>query len=236
MKKFLALFIVFSLFVLSSCSNDRESFHADFEITEQNRQMTEIIYNSEYTGETFVFDSDSINYSDIEDLFLSSLIFDDDSRIYLPKDQINVALSGRFTADDIKALEEICDTLNLVPEFVGIQEVSLDNADYIINFSDEEYFALHKDAYGTVSGADISIPYSLSSLERKTLLYKSIFRACGFQNLCDTPLDSILSLRTCTDTFTDTDLLLLEVLYTVAEPDMLKDEFLQNAKNYFINK
>ncbi len=236
MKKLFIFLLIFSLLFLTSCTDTddaSEPFSSDFEITHRDTSPTSVIINPDYIGETKVFDSDAINFSDIESFFRKTLFSSEHTTVSLPSDTIKVALTGSYTAADIDALDRVCEILNSVASFVGIKEVLPSEADYTVNYGDDESFVIKYSQYGTVSGAEITVPHTLTEDERFALLSASLLRVCGFLNKCETTLDSALSVSEPAPYITDTDLLLLDILYSVGESGMSEQEFIDAVKNYF---
>ncbi len=237
MRKFL-LFLPLFFLLFTSCTNQsevEEPFSADFTYKDRSFEPTSIVFDNGYTGETYVYTSDSVNYSDIAAFCKNTLFSSQDSAPSLLSGEIKLALSGNFTPDDAESLNEIVDTLNKINAFPGIREVTSSDADFVINFSDKEGFDRLSDPYGSVIGAKIFIPSDLSIAQRKQLMCKYLFCCCGFNGFVDTPLESVISANP-SDFFSDTDLLILEALYSVGNSDMSQDEFLVALENYFFNK
>lgn len=234
MKKIFAFVCAASLLLLTSCGSVpvEEPFSADFEITKSNEVLTSKVFIDNYQGETRIYDSDSLSFSDIEQFFKSTVFFKEHDFINLPNGEVKIAMMGNYTEDDIASLSEIIDKLNSVPSFCGIREVSSNEANFIINFTSDEEQKLNIicSEFGYVTDAVIGICCNNAPEERHARICQTLLMSLGFRDECDSELDSCLSGA---DTITSTDLLLLDLLYTCSESGMSEQDFFSTLKNHF---
>ena len=237
MRKFIFLLpLIFLLFI--SCGrtpSEDEPFSADFTYKDRSFEPTSIVFDSNYTGETHVLSSDAVDFSDISEFCKNALFGSGNSTLSMLSRDVTFAVTGDFTREDADFISECIASLNGISSFPNIEEASLSEADVIISFSDTNGFVCHKDSYGRIVGADISVSSNGDFSERQHLIAVYLFNLCGFSGSFDTNLDSLLSANP-SKFFSDTDLLITEALYSVGTADMTQSEFLTALENYFFSK
>ena len=225
-----ALLLCVLLLGLTACGApiEEEPFSAAFTIRPEP-ELTEVYFDTSYAEETQILYDDALNADQLRALFAQALFGADAAIAVRWVSPVRYVLRGSFTADDAQTVSDLAADLKTVPAFPGIRETTADDANLEIRFSEagQVRFSPKTDGSGRILSAQITIPQTLESAQRKAALYQSILRACGFFFTAHTPLESVLSEDTPAAALTEADWAMLHVLYGSIEPGESEDVCLQ---------
>ena len=236
MKKMAALMMAALLFTLCGCSifsfssdDEEQSFSAEYTIR-TTAKPTEVFFDVPYSESviteeaTRAYRSDALDFTELRQLFSDSVFADSDDTLHMWQNQIRYCIEGATSSADTNELSEISRELISVSGFPGMRETTQSDANVYIRFTDDvkSSVTLETDSSGVVHSGTIIIPNVLPTDKRKALLEQSVMQLCGFEDTVHTQLDSVLRIDAPSDSLTEVDLILLDILYGEMQPGMTR--------------
>lgn len=227
MKKIGILLLCVLLAGLTACTvseKEEEPFSAAFTIRETSAP-TEVFFGEPVPAVGSADLPDSLSYDAIEHLFVTSLFGDQGQVLCLWNQPIQYALNGGFSQMDAQTAGEIADALSDVSGFPGIRETTADQANVQITFADVPAADCNiaADSNGNILRAEITIPTN-GKFDRAKALRQSLFRICGMLYHAETVLDTVNAESYAAAKPTDTDWMLMDILYSEMQAGMSKEE------------
>ena len=236
MRKVCILLLCFAvLFCAASCGKtaEEEPFSAAFTIR-QPESLTEVFFDTSYTGETQVIRDDTLDFDALRALFIGSLFDEQTGCAARWNTTLQFALEGDFTMQDSQTLSDLAMELARIDGFPGLRETTAANANIRIRFqkADKPQFLYDADENGRIRSVEITVPAAYLPAQRSAAVRQYMMRGCGFFRTVPTTLDSVLAENPATD-LRDADFLLLNILYGSVEPGADKNTCLAAFEQYF---
>lgn len=224
--------LFFTLTACSSASDDDEPFSAAFVITEP-AEPTEVFFDSSAVPPQISGHADSFQFDITEHLMIASA-FGTGDVLARWNGPIRYALCGRFTADDAQVAADFARQLSSVSGFPDIRETTETEANVRITVTDVAAadVSITASSAGEIRQAEILLP-SDARFDRDHAMRISLFRICGLLYQTETTLDTVNAETYPASAPTDTDWLLLEILYGDMQSGMTRDECRTAFKEHF---
>lgn len=236
MKKIGILLLCVLLAGLTACTvseEEEENFSAAFTIREASAP-TEVFFGEPVPAVGSADLPGSLSYDAIEHLFVTSLFGDQGQKLCLWSKPIQYALNGVFSQMDVQTTGEIAEALSDVSGFPDIRETTADEANVQITFANVSAADCNiaADSNGNILRAEITIPTN-GKFDRTKALWQSMFRICGMLYQAETVLDTVNAESYAAAKPTDTDWMLMDILYSEMQAGMSKEECRSALDAYF---
>lgn len=235
MKKFGILLSVLLLLGLTACgfsSDDKEAVKPVFVITEP-AEPTAVYFNNAIPSQYIDGAQNSFDRDALEHLFVFSA-FGNGDILMRWNEPIRYALCGNFSPVDVQTAREVAERLSSIPGFPGISETKETDANVCITVTDVSAADAHitANSAGQIHHAQITVPAS-GRFNRSDAIRTSLFRICGLLYQTETTLDTVNTETYPASAPTDTDWMLMELLYGDMQSGMTKDECRTTFREHF---